>query len=170
MLDWALSKIIVSIFTMALVIFSIFVFSAAREDIDETRLKSLSQEISSRVNELSNTHSNSTLYFTFRENASAVELPSEIDGEEYEIRISSSEVSLEAQGKLASSDITAEDSERVHLWDPSQINYTTNETELAEIDDEHRYLDLVSGEGFRVMRCELIVSGETQYHTFIFED
>ncbi|MEF8874177.1 MAG: hypothetical protein V5A88_05845 [Candidatus Thermoplasmatota archaeon] len=168
MLDWALSKIIVSIFTMFLVIFSVFVFSVARDDIEETKLKSISNEISSKVNELSNTHSNSSVYFTFRENASAVTLPSEVDGEKYDIRISSTDVNLEADGKIASSDFTAEDSKRVHLWDPDNIDYVTNETELNDLDDENRFVDLVSGEGFRVVRSELIVNGEIQYHTFIF--
>ncbi|GEM_PF-2359845 len=170
MLDWALSKVFISIFTMGIVVFSIFVFSAARDDLGETQLENISKEISSRVNELSNTYSNSSVYFTFRENASAIELPSDMDGDEYDIRISSDSVTVQMDGKLASSDIRAEDASRVHLWHPDKINYTTNQTELEELDNENRFLDVVSGEGFRVVRTELIVNGEIEYHTFIFED
>ncbi len=170
MLDWALSKVIVSIFTMSLVIFSIFVFSTARDNIEENKLKSIANEISARVNELSNTHSNSSVYFTFRENASAITLPVEVDGDYYDIRITSTDVNLEANGKIASSDFTAENTDRVHLWNPDNIDYVTNETELESLDEENRFLDLVSGEGFRVVRSQLIVNGEIQYHTFIFMD
>lgn len=166
MLDWALSKIIISIFTVGLIIFSIFVFSSKRAAIEEDKLRNISNRISSKVNELSNTYSNSSVYFTFSENVSAVTLPGDIDGENYEIRISNSWLTLETERKVASSDFT----EEIHLWDPSNVNYTTNESELERSDDQNTSLKIVSGEErFKVVRCELIVSGEIQYHTFLYK-
>ncbi len=166
MLDWALSKIIVSIFTVAIIIFSVFVFSAKRPDIEENRLKAISNKISSDVNELSNTNANSSVAFTFRENGTAVTLPADIDGERYDMRFSTTSVTLETSRKSVSSDFT----KSVHLGNPANIDYMTNETELEKFDDENTTLDLVSGEKFKVVRSELIVSGEVQYRTFVFQE
>ncbi len=165
MLDWALSKIIVSVFTVMLIIFSVFVFSAKRPDIEENELKAISDQISSNVNELSNTNSNSSVSFTFSENVTAVTLPADIDDERYDMLFSTMWVTLETDRKSASSDFT----ERVHLWNPDEIDYMTNETEMEELDRENTRLELVSGENFRVVRSELIVSGEIQYRTFLFQ-
>jgi len=166
MLDWALSKIIVSIFTVALIIFSIFVYSAKQPDLEENQLKSISDKISSNINELSNIYSNSTESFTFSENATAVTLPADMDGDRYDIHFSTTWVSLETDRKSVSSEFT----ERIHLWDPANIDYTTNETELDQFDTQNTTLELVSGENFRVVRSELIVSGELQYRTFLFRE
>ncbi len=169
MIEWTLSKAFISIFTAGLILLAATQFGIFMDRAHQQHLDSVASRIASKVNELAGSRSNTSFNFTYSENYKGVKLPKKIGESVYYLRFTSTSVTVYLNGSQGEYE-SAPFRHRIHVWNPDSIGYMTTEDELRNKDLDNINMTLPSGPNFTVTHCELLVEGETQYHTFLYRE
>lgn len=171
MIDWMVSKIVMSILAVGLIVVSFAFFSdVLREDhAADVTMQDIADRVAEKIDQIGSFQGEIRQNVTFKDDPSAtgLNLPIHLEDEEYRISFTQGSVSVERLSETRSSDLSVS----VHLFGPDELpdNEITSER-LREKDREHRRLSLGSGTGFVIENVPKIVDGEYLYVTLLYED
>jgi hypothetical protein len=165
MLDWTLSKIICSMFAIALIGFAAAFFATQQSAYDDAHLQRIADLIGEKVDEISNINGNTTLLITYNKSKTGVHLTRWIGGKSYELEFG---VNLLVVRSYKGTTGTARFASKVHLWTPNILQFNTTHYDIIQQDRNAMYKVFKSGEDFVIETRYFCVDGEYQYHTFIY--
>jgi hypothetical protein len=137
-----------------------------------SELQSITDEIASKINELTSIEAETRLNITFDQYAEGLKLPATIKNNQYTINITENYIFGNWKGAQVASPLTIAISEisdltLVHLWESEKTEYTREE--LREEDKAMGFLLVDSGCDFQVEVKQVQVSGYFEHHTFIYK-
>jgi len=162
MLDFITSKIAMMIAAVIILTSVLGIFAWQREDSKALELRNIADEISNSINEFNSISGETKVNVTFEKSNEGIYLNPKVDGEDYEIIITQSEVIVRQNDRLFLRNFISS----VHIWEPNSEFY--DKDEIKDNDSKSPQQELRSGEDFQIYR-KLVNSGEgKQYMTFVY--
>ena len=166
MLELVSSKVVSAVAVLVLSGSVLGFFAIERGAMEEAHFRDMCGSLGDAIDGLSGTDSDIMLNVTFGGDRPGLRLDSSFRGNRYDIELRPGQVVFRQKGLTAVHAFV----QAVHLADPGPVWNGTpyvSATGLAAFDSDHRILQFRSGEDFVTERMMLVVSGASQYHTFI---
>ena len=169
MLDWALSKMLMSMAAVTLIVLSIYFFSelVKKNQVADNKMQDIADQIAERVSDVSNFQGSIKHNISFRESAGerGFNLPIHLDDSNYEITFSRQSVTV----SHLSESRTAYFSSRVHLFYPTDLpSGELTSDAIEDLDHENRIREIESGTDFIIENRERIIDGQHTYLTLVY--
>ena len=169
MLDWAISKMLMSMAAVTLIVLSLYFFTelVKKNQVADNKMQDIADQIAERVSDVSNFQGVIKYNITFQESAGegGMILPIHLDDDDYDIIFTRQSVSV----SHLSESRTAYFSSRVHIFDPVVLPRGELTSDAIEgLDDVNRIGEIESGTDFVVENRERIVDGQHTYLTFLY--
>jgi len=170
MIDWAISKTVMSMAAVALILLSIFFFSDLMKEnqIADTVMQDIADQISERTDQVATFDGVIKHNITFQDSPDArgLVLPVHLDDENYRIIFTRGGVTVSHHSETRSSRFT----DQVHLFDPEILSGSEiTSQEMEDLDRTHYLLEIESGTDMVVENVGKIVDGQYVYLTFLYE-
>lgn len=169
MIDWALSKIVMSIAAISFIALAIVFFGNIMEEnnVNDIQFKETADRIAKQVSETLSFNGELRSNFTFRSNKTnrAELLPLEINDEKYTLTFYRTSVKIDYSSSSISSQFTG----KVHLFDPEMIpDIDVTSKWISDLDAGYYNQTIHSGVDFVVENQLRIVDGKYSFLTFIY--
>lgn len=169
MLDWAISKMLMSVAAVTLIVLSLFFFSdlVKKNQITDNIMQDIAEQVAERVSEVSNFEGIIKHNFTFQDSMDArgLHLPTHLDDDNYKIIFTQRSITISHLSEKR----TALFSSQVHLFDPKILPHgELTSDEIANLDDKNLFQEIESGIDFVVENREKIVDGQHTYLTLLY--
>jgi len=170
MLDWAISKMVMSVAAVTLVIISLFFFSEMARDnqIADTNMQDIADQIAGRVNQVTMFQGTirHNLTYSSSPEARGLHLPRHLDDRDYYLEFTNGSVTVMHRSETS----TALFSVYIHLYDPDHLpDGELSSGDIASLDAQSRKKTVVSGVDFVVENVARIVDGQYTYLTCLYE-
>ncbi|MEW5761111.1 MAG: hypothetical protein AB1779_10150 [Candidatus Thermoplasmatota archaeon] len=168
MFEWITSKVVMSIAAIILIISIAGFFQLQRSSYEVTEFNNTAIAIANIVDDVSNSPANLKQNVTFGYGG-GIKIMRNFRGNPYELEFLKDRIILR-QGTTM---VTKGFIKNVHLWKPetskniSEANRSTKE-ELAKLDSDNKNLKFKSGNDFVIEGKLINVSGNNEFHTFIY--
>jgi len=170
MLDWAISKMVMSLAAVTLIIISLFFFSELAKDnqIADTNMQDIADQIAGRVNQAAMFQGAIKHNITYSQEPEArgLHLPRHLDDRDYYLEFTNGSVTVlhgtETQSSLFSV--------YIHLFDPEHLpEGELSYDDIASLDNQNRQKTIISGVDLVVENVARIVNGQYTYLTCLYE-
>ena len=139
MLDWAISKMVMSVAAVTLVIISLFFFSELARDnqIADTNMQDLADQVAGRVNQAAMFQGaiRHNITYSSEPEARGLHMPRQLDGRDYYLEFTNGSVTVMHKSETR----TALFSVYIHLFDPNQLpDGELSSGDIASLDKQNR--------------------------------
>ncbi len=162
MLDFVMSKIAMMIAAIVILTSVLGFFYFQREEAKDLELENIAEKFTDAVNNINSLQGETVVNVTFDEGKEGIYVRPNVNGNNYEILMSRSNIIITQEKRRASDNFITP----VHLWEPENKAY--NQTQIEQKDDDNKKLEFVSGQDFKIERKFLEISGENEYMTFVY--
>lgn len=162
MLDFVTSKIAMMIAAIIILTSVIGFYALQREQAKDMELQNIADKIAEAIHDVNIIQGETKVNVTFNRENEGVYVKPLVNGKSYETMITQNKVIITQNGKRSISNFVVS----VHLWVPIFNAY--NQTQIEEIDEANKTLELQAGEDFIIERKSIEVSGVNEYITFIY--
>ncbi len=170
MLDWVISKMVMSVAAVTLVIISLFFFSELARDnqIADTNMQDIADQIAGRINQAVIFQGGIRHNITYnpKPEARGLHLPRHLNDRDYYLEFTNGSVTV-IHGSETS---TALFSAYIHLFDPDHLpDGELSSGDIAYLDQQNRMKTIISGVDLAVENIARIVDGQYTYLTCLYE-
>ena len=170
MLDWAISKMVMSIAAVTLVIISLFFFSELARDnqIADTNMQDIADQVAGRVNQAAMFQGGIRHNITYSPDPGArgLHLPRRLNDRDYSLEFTNGSVTVIHRSETS----TALFSVYIHLYDPDTLPVgELSSGDIASLDFQNRIKTIISGVDLVVENVARIVDGQYTYLTCLYE-
>ena len=162
MLDFVTSKIAMMIAAIIILTSVIGFYALQREQAKDMELQNIADKIAEAIHDVNIIQGETKVNVTFNRENEGVYVKPLVNGKSYETMITQNKVIITQNGRRSISNFVVS----VHLWVPIFNAY--NQTQIEEIDEANKTLELQAGEDFIIERKSIEVSGVNEYITFIY--
>ncbi len=162
MLDFVTSKIAMMIAAIIILTTVIGLYALQREQAKDMELQNVADKIAEAIHNVNTIQGETKVNVTFDRGDDGIYVKPLMNGKGYEILITQNKVIITQNGRRSISNFVVS----VHLWVPLFNAY--NQTQIEEIDEANKTLELQAGEDFVIERKSIELSGENEYMTFIY--
>lgn len=138
------------------------IYAFQREQAKDLELNNIADRISGTIDNFNSLSGESKINVTFERGKEGTYVKPTVNGERYEIVITRIKVFVTLEERRAVSNLIAP----IHLWAPQSNIY--NQWQIEENDGDHKILEFMSGEDFKVERKLLEIDQENEYRTFVY--
>lgn len=169
MIEWISSKVVMAIAVIVLIGVVIGFFNIQQQNYERIAFDNVCKDIARSIDFVSMTDANITTNLTFTEGKSGTLLPMTFRGKSYTIEIRSEQVIMMQDDWISTANLV----KKIHPWNPHILNNGTNWTKTTQqnitlMNEKYRCVKVTSGTDIHIERVLLIVSGNPEYHTFIY--
>lgn len=162
MLDFVTSKIAMMIAAIIILTSVIGLYALQREQAKDMELQNVADKIAEAIHNVNTIQGETKINVTYNRESDGVYVNPKVNGKDYEIMITPNKVIITQNGRRSISNFVVS----VHLWVP--IFNVYNQTQIEEIDEAYKTLELQAGDDFNIERKSIEVSGENEYMTFVY--
>lgn len=171
MIDWALSKMIMSAMAIALMVFSFVFFEGLMDDEQSVDivLDDLTEHLAQRVAKTISFRGTVRYNFTYHaaDEVNGNTLPRKLNDGDYKLYFTRSSIKIACAGQ--DGECYFSEKNALHLFSPTllpEVDITSRALDI--LDSTHFELEMDSGENFVLENVPLFVDGEFSYLTFLY--